>query len=44
MGHWFYVAVGWTIVAAAVSLYAARLLGRGRRLTQSVPAERRRWT
>jgi heme exporter protein CcmD len=38
-----FVLSAWGISAAALALYAARVLSRGRRLSRRVPEERRRW-
>lgn len=38
-----YILGGWGLSLAVIGLYAQRLLARGRRLTDLVPPERRRW-
>jgi heme exporter protein D len=38
-----FVLSAWGVTAAAIALYALRVLGRGRRLSRRVPEERRRW-
>jgi len=43
MSHVSYILSAWIVSALAVALYCARLVQRGRRLTKSVPPERRRW-
>ena len=44
MTHAVYVAAGWSIPLVVLGLYAMRVLRRGRRLSEQVPAEQRRWT
>ena len=41
--EWVYVGLAWGISAAAVGGYAVSLIRRGRRLSQRVPEESRRW-
>lgn len=43
MTHAGYIAAGWSISAALLVAYAVTVLLRGRRLSGSVPARRRRW-
>ena len=44
MSQMAYMYLGWGISLAVLALYALSLVARGRRLTKSVPPERRRWT
>jgi len=44
MTHAGYVAVGWTIPLIAFAGYSLRVVLRGRRLTEQVPPEERRWS
>ena len=39
----FYIAAAWVITFGAVGGYALSLVIRGRRLSRSVPVDRRRW-
>lgn len=41
--HWGYVIVGYGIVLPALALYAWSLIQRGRRLSQRVPEDKRRY-
>ena len=38
-----YVVAGWIVGVGSITGYALRLMVQGRRLSQSVPAARRRW-
>lgn len=38
-----YIALSWIATSAAVAGYAAAIVRRGRKLSRSVPPERRRW-
>jgi hypothetical protein len=40
---WGYVVFGWAVAVAAIILYTAVILARGRALSRRVPPERRRW-
>lgn len=44
MTHIGYIAAGWLGAAALFGGYAASVLVRGRRLSQRVPPEERRWS
>lgn len=44
MTHAGYVAAGWIATAALLGGYAAATIRRGRRLSQVVPPEERRWS
>jgi hypothetical protein len=44
MSQMAYMYLGWGISLGVLALYAASLVLRGRRLSQKVPVERRRWT
>ncbi len=39
----FYIAAAWVVTFGAVGGYALSLVIRGRRLSRSVPVDRRRW-
>lgn len=41
--EWVYVGVTWVATAAALGGYAVAVLRRGRRLSERVPEDRRRW-
>jgi hypothetical protein len=41
--HWGYVIAGWSIVFAGTAVYAAAIVRRGRRLSERVPEDRRRF-
>ena len=41
--HWGYVIIGWSIVFAGTAAYAAAVVQRGRRLSDRVPEEKRRF-
>lgn len=43
MTHGGYILVGYLSTGAALSIYAVRLLLRGRALSKQVPPEARRW-
>lgn len=43
MTHLSYILAAWITSAIAIAAYGARLVQRGRQLSRSVPAERRRW-
>ncbi|HEY1117234.1 MAG TPA: hypothetical protein VGE43_05990 [Acidimicrobiales bacterium] len=44
MTHAGYVAAGWIATAALLGGYAAATIRKGRRLSQVVPPEERRWS
>ncbi|MFA5565688.1 MAG: hypothetical protein WC184_06590 [Acidimicrobiia bacterium] len=44
MSQMGYMYVGWGVSLTVVALYSVLLVLRGRRLSQRVPAEKRRWT
>ena len=44
MTHAGYVAAGWIAAAALLGGYAAATIRKGRRLSQVVPPEERRWS
>ena len=44
MTHAGYVAAGWIATAALLGSYAAATVRKGRRLSQVVPPEERRWS
>ena len=44
MSQMAYIYLGWGISLAVLGLYTASIVRRGRRLSRSVPPERRRWT
>ena len=44
MTHGGYVAAGWIATAALLGGYAVATIRRGRRLSQVVPPEERRWS
>ena len=41
--HWGYVIAGYGIVFPAIALYAYAVVQRGRRLSQQVPEDKRRY-
>lgn len=43
MTHAGYIAAGWLVSVLSVATYALVVLLRGRKLSRSVPSERRRW-
>ncbi|NNE72412.1 MAG: cytochrome c biogenesis protein CcsA [Acidimicrobiales bacterium] len=43
-GNWGYIFAGWGLSLTVLALYGLFLVREGRRLTQAVPPERRRWT
>jgi hypothetical protein len=43
MNHLVYVYAGYALTAAAIVVYAWRVIARGRRLSPLVAEERRRW-
>ena len=43
MDYLSYLISGWAISLGVIAVYAASLLHRGKALTASVPADRRRW-
>jgi hypothetical protein len=44
VSHAVYVGAGWSVSLAAIALYAAWTLRRGRVLSRKVPPEERRWS
>ncbi len=44
MSDWAYILLGWSVTGGAVTLYALRVVVRGRILSRAVPEDRRRWT
>jgi hypothetical protein len=43
MSHLGYLIAGWSISIGTLAVYAIFLLRRGKKLTEKVPAGRRRW-
>ncbi len=41
--HWEFVIVGYVVVLAALAAYAYAVVRRGRRLSQQVPEDKRRY-
>ena len=43
MSDWGYIVLAWVLTSGLVLAYSVRVLVRGRRLSRSVPEDRRRW-
>ena len=43
MSDWGYIVAAWVATFGAVGVYAAVVIRRGRRLSEVVPPEQRRW-
>jgi uncharacterized membrane protein YdfJ with MMPL/SSD domain len=41
---WWYVIVAWVVVLGTLAVYALTTVTKGRRLSQQVPPEDRRWS
>ena len=43
MSDWGYIVLAWALTGGVMSGFSLRVLIRGRRLSRSVPEDRRRW-
>ena len=43
MSDWGYIVLAWALTVGVLVLFSLRVLVRGRRLSRSVPEDRRRW-
>ena len=43
MNDWVYIVAGWVATFATVGVYAFVVIRRGKRLSEVVPPEQRRW-